>query len=147
MFTGDSSGDWLARVLYENGFATKPSSAYVADGFSLINAYVTATLRCTPPQNKPEKNEIENCSIYIKKELEILKNIKVIICLGQIAFNSCKKILNLPNEKFIHGKLLTKSYYKILCSYHPSRQNTQTGRLVWEQWDMIFKKARDILDG
>lgn len=145
MFTGDSSGDWLAKTLFENGFATKPSSIRIDDGFRLINTYVTATLRCAPPQNKPLREEILNCSEYLKNEFEILKNVRVIVCLGKIAFDSCKKILDLKNEKFSHGKMILKQPYKILCSYHPSKQNTQTGRLVWEQWNMIFKESRRII--
>src|SRR6266850_3848578 len=81
MFTGDSSGDWVARVLYENGFATKPTSQRLGDGFGLINTYITASVRCAPPQNKPLKDELDNCSSYLKKELSLLTNVKVIVCL------------------------------------------------------------------
>lgn len=145
MFTGDSSGDWVAKVLYENGFATKPASQSLGDGFSLINAYITAVARCAPPQNKLLKEEIENCSSYLREELSILKNIKIIICLGKIAYDSCCKLLHIKNEKFSHGKICRYKKMTIISSYHPSRQNTQTGRLTWDQWSDIFSKAKMIL--
>ena len=146
MFTGDSSGDWLARVLYEKGFATKPISEKVGDGFNLINAYITAVIRCAPPQNKPLKEELQNCLPYLIQELSILRNVRIIICLGKIAFDSCCKTLNLKNKKFFHGNMFKADRFTIISSYHPSRQNTQTGRLEWNQWQDIFYKARKILD-
>jgi uracil-DNA glycosylase family 4 len=146
MFTGDSSGDWVARVLYENGFATKPTSKHKHDGFMLNDVYITAAARCAPPQNKLTKNELENCSSFLEKELQLLKNIKVIICLGKIAFDACCKILNIYGEGFSHAKTFSHNNLTIICSYHPSKQNTQTGRLVWNQWSTVFKKARKILD-
>ena len=147
MFTGDSSGDWVARVLYENGFATKPTSDRLDDGFKLINAYITAAVRCAPPQNKPLKEEFDNCFSYLEAELLILKNIKVIICLGKIAFDTCCKLLNIKKVKFSHGKLYRHKKFVIICSYHPSRQNTQTGRLIWKQWNNVLRKAKKILGG
>ena len=100
MFTGDSSVDWLAKVLYENGLATKPISEKVNDGFSLINAYITAAVRCAPPHNKPSRDEFDNCSIYLKKELVILKNVKVILCLGKMAFDQTCRILGIKGQSF-----------------------------------------------
>jgi len=145
MFTGDSSGQWLARVLYENNFATKPTSEKLSDGFNLIDSYVTAVVRCAPPQNKPLKKELDNCSGFIKTELDILKNVKVIICLGRIAFESCCKLLHIKGYKFGHGKIIRYKQCFIISSYHPSRQNTQTGRLTWNQWLAVFLKAKEIL--
>jgi len=145
MFTGDSSGDWLAKVLYDFGFANKPTSKSIADGFALINAYITASVRCAPPQNKPLREELDNCSSYLKAELEILTNVKVIICLGRIAFDSCCKLLGIRGIKFSHGKTFTCGKWVIISSYHPSRQNTQTGRLNWKQWQEVFSKAEQIL--
>ena len=145
MFTGDSSGNWVARVLYEKGFATKPTSEHTRDGFSLINTYITAAVRCAPPQNKPLKEELENCSTYLKDELSILKNVRVIVCLGKIAFDSCCKLLHVKGAKFVHGKLLRHGKWIIISTYHPSRQNTQTGRLTWNQWSSIFSKTKRIL--
>ena len=146
MFTGDSSGEWVAKVLYQHGFATKPISESVNDGFSLINAYITAALRCAPPQNKPQKEELQNCSQYLKWEFLILKNIKVIVCLGKIAFDSCTNLLNIKGIKFGHGKLYYHEGLVIMCSFHPSRQNTQTRRLTWDMWSSIFSKAKNILE-
>lgn len=146
MFTGDSSGEWVAKVLYEYGFATKPASESINDGFGLINTYITAALRCAPPQNKPQREELQNCSEYLRQELSVLKSVKVIICLGKIAFDACRNLLNMKGIKFGHGKLYYHKGRIIMCSYHPSRQNTQTGRLTWEKWSGIFSKAKSILE-
>ena len=144
MFTGDSSGDWIAKTLYQNGFATKPTSTHTSDGFSLIDTYITAVIRCAPPQNKPLNTELENCSAYLKKELLILENVKIIICLGKIAFTSVCRILAIKGQKFSHGHMFKHETRFIICSYHPSRQNTNTGRLAWKQWNLIFKKAKKL---
>ena len=146
MFTGDSSGDWLAKALYEHGFASKPTSASIDDGLELIDAYVTASVRCAPPQNKPTREEFGNCFPYLVQEFSLLKNVKVIVCLGRIAFDTCCKLLHIKGIDFSHGKSFTHEHLTIICSYHPSRQNTQTGRLTWKQWSMIFAKARKFLD-
>ena len=146
MFTGDSSGDWLAKVLYDFGFANMPTSRNVDDGFKLNNAYITAAIRCAPPENKPTKDEMNSCSDYLESELRILKNVKVIICLGKIAFDSCCKLLGIRGIKFSHAKSFSHNEFEILCSYHPSRQNTQTGRLKWNQWSRVFFKAKKVLD-
>jgi uracil-DNA glycosylase family 4 len=146
MFTGDSSGDWLAKALYENDFSNKSSSQYLDDGYKLKNIYITAALRCAPPKNTPTKDELENCFCYLKDELLILKNIKIIVCLGKIAFDTCCKLLDIKGAKFYHGNLFLHQSLTILCSYHPSKQNTQTGRLKWDQWSYIFSKSKQILD-
>lgn len=146
MFTGDSSGDWLAKALYEHGFASKPTSTSSDDGLTLIDAYVTASVRCAPPQNKPTRIEFENCFPYLSAEYSLLKEAKVIVCLGRIAFDTCCKLLSIKGVKFSHGKTFSHKHLTIICSYHPSRQNTQTGRLTWKEWSMIFAKARKILN-
>ncbi|MEM3172272.1 MAG: uracil-DNA glycosylase [Candidatus Nitrosotenuis sp.] len=145
MFTGDSSGDWLARVLFDNGLATKPVSLHPNDGFRLINSYITAAVRCAPPKNKPTKDEIDTCMSYLKQELELLIKVKVIVCLGRIAFNAVCDILDIKTKKFTHGQQIRHSRFIILCSYHPSRQNTQTRRLQWPQWNEIFLEAKKLL--
>lgn len=145
MFTGDSSGDWVAKVLYNNGFATKPTSQKIDDGFDLINAYITAIVKCAPPQNKPTKEEINICSDYLRAELLLLKNVKIIVCLGKIAFDAVKCILEIKQQRFFHGNRFSYDDKTVLCSYHPSRQNTQTGRLHWDQWNKIFSEAKTIL--
>lgn len=144
MFTGDSSGDWVAKVLYNNGLATKPTSQSLDDGFSLLNCYITATVRCAPPENKPTRQEMQNCSSYLEQEIEYLQNVRVIVCLGRIAFDAVSKILTIKNVKFSHGNVIKLPNYFVLCSYHPSRQNTQTGRLQWEQWNQIFVQAKKL---
>jgi len=146
MFTGDSSGDWVAKVLYDHKFATKPTSQKLDDGFNLINTYITAAVRCAPPQNKPLKNEFDNCLPYLQEEISFLKNLKVIICLGKIAFDSYCKLTRIKGVKFSHGKLFHHNNLAIICSYHPSRQNTQTGRLTWSQWKKVFTQAMKILN-
>ena len=144
MFTGDSSGDWVAKVLHENGFATQPVSSNRTDGFCLIDAYITAVVRCAPPENKPLDTELKNCSEYLKNEFLILQNLEIIICLGQIAFTTVCRILGIKGEKFSHGHVFKHGTKFIICSYHPSRQNTQTGRLSWSQWNSIFVKAKEL---
>jgi len=145
MFTGDSSGDWVAKVMHKHGFASIPTSHSIDDGLILKNAYITAVLRCAPPQNKPTRDEMKNCFVYLQEELKILKNISVILCLGKIAYNATCKLLEIKPEKFGHNKLFTYNDYKILTSYHPSKQNTQTGRLTWKQWSAVFSKAKKLV--
>ena len=145
MFTGDSSGDWVARALYENGLASRATSTSRSDGFEPQNVYITAAVRCAPPQNKPLGEEFANCLCYLERELALLPNIRIIICLGRKAFDACRKLLQMPRAEFAHGRLIPFQRWMIICSYHPSRQNTQTGRLTWNQWDGIFKKARMLL--
>lgn len=146
MFTGDSSGDWVAKVLFDNGFATISTSKKINDDFSLINAYITAAVKCAPPENKPTREEIVTCSNYLWQELALLQNTQVIICLGKIAFDALRQILGIKNQKFSHGNKFTFENRTILCSYHPSRQNTQTGKLCWDQWNKIFLNAKVLLD-
>ncbi|WP_245871869.1 uracil-DNA glycosylase [Nitrosotalea sinensis] len=145
MFTGDSSGDWLARALFDSGFANMPTSQRIDDGLQLTDTYITASARCAPPDNKPTRAELDNCFPFLVKELEILQNVTVIICLGRIAFETCRKLLGMKDSKFSHGTKFTCGRYTVICSYHPSRQNTQTGRLSWNQWSSIFSSARDII--
>jgi uracil-DNA glycosylase family 4 len=133
MFTGDSSGDWLAKALHKNGFSSKPTSEAKNDGLVLNNAYITATVRCAPPQNKPTREEMQNCFDYLRQEYKILKNVTVILCLGKIAYDTTCKLVQVKPEKFGHNKLFEYDRIKILTSYHPSKQNTQTGRLTWKQ--------------
>jgi uracil-DNA glycosylase family 4 len=142
MFTGDSSGDWVAKALYDNNLATKPTSHDIHDGFSLINCYITAAVRCAPPDNKPTRQEIQNCSIYLEKEISYLQNVRIIVCLGRIAFDAICRILAIKKAKFSHGGVIKMGKHIVLCSYHPSRQNTQTGRLLWDEWNQIFILAK-----
>jgi uracil-DNA glycosylase len=156
MFTGDRSGEWLFNALYQFGFANLPNSLRRDDGFKLDDCYITATIRCAPPKNKPLPEEIENCRPYFLKELDLLEKIKVIVPLGQIAFTQTLKILRLkeygvPPLSFGHGKLYLISKKKeprtisLITTYHPSQQNTQTGKLTKSMFHKIFKMARSKL--
>lgn len=144
MFTGDSSGDWLARALHETGFANQPTSSMRDDGLRLRGAYITAVARCAPPENKPTAGEIENCSCYLAEELKLLKP-KVILTLGAVAFNSYARLQGLRGLRFAHGATYEIGGHVLVASYHPSRQNTQTGRLTWDAWIRIFRQIRKII--
>lgn len=148
MFTGDSSADWLARVMYKYKLASIPTSIDKSDGLTLRNAYVTAAARCAPPQNKPTATELRNCLPFLQRELDILYNVRLILCLGQIGYRATCQALNVKPAKFGHNTLHKYDGTKIsiLTSYHPSRQNTQTGRLTWEAWDEVFARALSIID-
>ena len=145
MFTGDSSGDWLARAMHGAGFASRPASESRHDGLVLHNAYVTAAVRCAPPQNKPTREEMDNCLCFLEQELEILKDVQVVLCLGRIAHDAVCRLLGARPGKFGHDRLFLHQGYTVITSYHPSRQNTQTGRLKWEQWQAVFERARSAL--
>jgi uracil-DNA glycosylase family 4 len=159
MFTGDRSGEWLFRALYEFGFANQPHSLRRDDGFALKDCYITATIRCAPPENKPLPEEIETCRPYFLEEIEILDKVKVIVPLGQIAFTQTLKSLRLkgyevPALAFGHGKtyvLRTPNSLlrtiTLVVTYHPSQQNTQTGKLTQPMFHKIFKMARKRLEG
>ena len=144
MFTGDSSGDWLARVMHKHGFASIPTSQTRDDGLTLKNAYITAAVRCAPPQNKPTKEEMDTCFEYLEHEKEILSKITTVLCLGKIGFETACKLYGVKSGKFGHNKLFRYDHIQILTSYHPSKQNTQTGRLTWSQWSFVFAKAKRL---
>lgn len=151
MFTGDASGDWLIRALFEAGFANQPSSIDRDDGLQLKSAYITAVVKCAPPRNKPTSEEIRNCSGYLSEELRLLRSVKVILVLGRVAFDAYLRHLPKGSVKggFEHSKVygVTGSSLKLVASYHPSRQNTQTGRLTWEKWSAVFSQIRRLILG
>lgn len=152
MFTGDSSGDWLMRTLFEAGFANQPQSLNRDDGLTLRGAYITAIVRCAPPNNKPTKEETANCSSYLTRELELLQNVKLVLTLGKLAFdaylNHVDRNLAAPRPTFRHGSIYELGPDKptLMVSYHPSRQNTQTHKLTWEQWSNTFDRVVKILE-
>jgi uracil-DNA glycosylase family 4 len=148
IFTGDSSGDWLVRALYETGFANKFSSISRNDGLILKDAYLTAAVRCAPPNNIPNLSEISNCSQYLLAEIKILeKTTKVIVVLGKIAFDTYCRISNIKGVKFGHNKIYTIPGDKtLIVSYHPSRRNTNTRTLTWQMWISIFETARAVIN-
>lgn len=145
MFTGDSSGDWLAKVMHKHGFASIPTSQSRDDGLALKNAYITAAVRCAPPQNKPTRDETNTCFQYLEKEMKILTKVTTILCLGKIGYEAACKLFDVKSEKFGHNKLFKYDHIQILTSYHPSKQNTQTGRLTWSQWSSVFAKAKRLV--
>lgn len=148
MFTGDRSGDWLFEALHRCGFADRPTSERVDDGLRLIDCYITATLRCAPPQNKPLPKEIEACRPYSQRELELLDRVRVFIPLGQVAFQQLLKNLRIqgmvvPALRFGHGQIFPLPDGRtIAASYHPSQQNTFTGKLTREMFYRVFELAR-----
>lgn len=146
MFTGDSSGDWLFRALYETGFANQPTSRFRGDGLVLRDAYITAAVRCAPPGNKPLPSELRNCSRYLDAEIKLLDSPSVVVVLGRIAFDAFCKTSNLHGLSFSHGVRHQIGKQVLLCSYHPSRQNTNTRRLTWSMWISVFKQARNLVD-
>lgn len=145
MFTGDSSGDWLAKAMFEAGFASVPYSRSKDDGLVLHDAYITAAARCAPPSNKPLPSEIASCSEYLAAELELLSNVKVVLALGRIAFDAYCKAAKTGRLEFGHGKIYNAAGKSLLASYHPSRQNTNTGRLTWQMWADVFRTAKKML--
>lgn len=153
MFTGDRSGEWLFEALHRFGFANRADGADPDSEVVLRDCYITAVLRCAPPKNRPTAEEIRNCLPYLKQELEYLKAVKVYVALGRIAHQGLLKAMEglrgerLKAHPFGHGRTFELDDQRILISsYHPSQQNTQTGRLTREMWNSIFRRARRILD-
>lgn len=146
MFTGDSSGDWLARAMHDTGFASMPTSSSRDDGLVLKDAYITAAVRCAPPGNKPLPSELLNCSQYLVSELRLLGNVRVVLALGKIGFDACCRATGAKGLAFDHGICYNVDGKVLLASYHPSRQNTNTGRLTWQMWLQVFRSAKKILD-
>jgi uracil-DNA glycosylase len=153
-FTGDSSGNFMYPVLYETGFANQPTTTGRTDGLVLTDVYITAAARCAPPANKPLPQELANCAPYLERELEGLKNVRVIVALGRIGFEAYlnylkrrKLIAGKREYQFHHGAEYTLPDGRILlASYHPSNQNTQTGKLTKVMFRKIFKRARKLAD-
>lgn len=146
-FTGDASGGFLYPALYRAGFASQPESAHQNDGLTLTDMYIAAVCRCAPPDNKPLPEEMKNCQPYLERELRLIQP-KVIVALGRIAFESVLRIYSLRASDMIFGHGITAqlpSGIWLICSYHPSQQNTQTGKLTAPMFDDIWQKARDLL--
>ena len=146
VFTGDRSGDWLYRALYNAGFANQPTSVSRDDGLRLTNAYVTAINRCAPPDNKPTPEERDNCLPYLERELALLTDVRVIVALGSYALAGLARTLRLrPLPKFGHlGETTLPDGRTIICSFHPSQQNTFTRRLTEPMFDAVFARAREL---
>ena len=147
MFTGDSSGDWLARAMHETGFASMPTSRSKDDGLTLKDVYVTAAVRCAPPGNKLLPSELLNCSRYLESELKLLDKVRVVLALGKIGFDAYGHAAGVKGLVFCHGARYDDIDDKVLlASYHPSRQNTNTGKLTWRMWLQVFRTAGAILE-
>ncbi|MBM2841123.1 MAG: Uracil-DNA glycosylase [Bacteroidetes bacterium] len=152
MFTGDNSGNWLFRALHKAGFANQPLSEHRNDGLRLTDCYITATLRCAPPQNKPTPKEILNCKEYLLREIELLKNVRVIVGLGKIGFEAALnayresgKVEFKSKPRFAHCAMYKIDGLTFIASFHPSQQNTFTGRLTEPMLDRVFTTARTQL--
>jgi len=149
LFTGDRSGDWLFRALHRAGFADRPASRTRDDGLRLIDAYVTAALRCAPPANRPTAAELGNCRAWLEEEYCLLTRVQVVVCLGAVAYGAGLRLLTglgvatpRPRRRFAHGLAVETRGPVLICSYHPSQQNTFTGRLTRRMLDEVFAAAR-----
>ncbi|HEY6349868.1 MAG TPA: uracil-DNA glycosylase [Candidatus Angelobacter sp.] len=153
-FTGDGSGYFMYPVLHQAGFASQPTATHRDDGLRLKDAYITAAVRCAPPQNKPAPSEIANCATFLDREMAALKNVRVVVALGRIGFdaylNYLKRAGLLASKAgltFAHGAHYeTPDGRILLCSYHPSLQNTNTGKLTEKMFLEVFRKAKKLLE-
>jgi uracil-DNA glycosylase family 4 len=153
MFTGDRSGDILFKVLCDTGFASQPSGKSRDDGLTLRNAYITAAARCAPPGNKPTPEELRNCRPYLERELDLLRNVRAVVALGKVAFDVYLSILRdrgqiASRAAFVFGHNVTyetgAGQPLLIGSYHPSQQNTSTGRLTESMLRAVFERARTL---
>lgn len=152
MFTGDLSGDWLMRAMHGAGFASLTTSQRRDDGLVLSGAYITAAARCAPPDNKPTPEELRRCRTYLVHERRVLGRVRVIVALGHIAFaavlateRALGAVVPRPRPRFAHGAETALGSVVLLASYHPSRQNTQTGRLTAPMLAAVFTRARTLV--
>jgi uracil-DNA glycosylase family 4 len=151
IFTGDRSGDWLFAALWRAGLANQPSSVRLDDGLQLRGCYVTAAVRCAPPANRPLPAERDRCLPYLDRELKLLSGLRVIVCLGGFAWDAGLRALAglgmttpRPRPRFGHGATLALDGFTLVGSYHPSQQNTFTGRLTEPMLDQVFDRAKAL---
>jgi len=144
-FTGDESGKWVIKALYEIKYSNYPESISRTDGLKLTNVYLTNVVHCAPPFNRPTREEILNCKPYLKTLIHSLTNLKVIITLGKLAFDSVCEIFSVKS-KFSHNNIFKLDNYYLISSYHPSPRNTRTGRLTWNSWLSVFNNAKRICE-
>ena len=154
VFTGDRSGDWLYASLHRTGFANQARSEHRDDGLRLLAAYITAVNRCAPPRNRPTPTERDNCLPYLVEELRLLDRARVIVALGSFAWDGSLRALGelgegipRPKPRFGHGAEAVVGRYSLLGCYHPSQQNTFTGRLTEAMLDDLFARARELVEG
>jgi uracil-DNA glycosylase family 4 len=154
-FTGDASGKFMYPIIYEAGFSNQPNATDRTDGLVLKNLYITAAVRCAPPHNKPLPPELANCAPYLEREMDGLKKVRVVVALGRVGFEAYLNYLKrrglLKNKNpylFKHGARYKMPDGKtLLASYHPSNQNTQTGKLTYRMFENIFREAARLADG
>lgn len=146
IFTGDRSGDWLFAALYRTGLANQPDSTGRGDGLKLRGCYVAAAVRCAPPANRPTPTERDNCLPYLLRELELLECVSAIVCLGAFAWDAVLRALGSPRPKprFHHGAQAQAGEVTLLGCYHPSQQNTFTGRLTEAMLDAVLERAKAV---
>ncbi|MGH9131453.1 MAG: uracil-DNA glycosylase [Acidimicrobiales bacterium] len=151
VFTGDRSGDWLFRAMWKGGWANQPNSDHLADGLRLDGAWVTAAVRCAPPANKPNPSERDNCLPYLAREVLLLNRVRVIVTLGAFAYGVAWRLLKTraldlrTRPRFEHGlEVPLEAQATLICSYHPSQQNTFTGTLTERAFDAVFARAREL---
>jgi uracil-DNA glycosylase family 4 len=154
IFTGDRSGDWLFASLHRSGYANQPTSERRGDGLRLDDAFVSAVNRCPPPGNRPTPAERDNCLPYLQRELALLPRARVLVALGSFAWDGALRALRAlgheiprPKPRFAHGAEAELGHYALLGCYHPSQQNTFTGKLTEEMMDAVFARARDLAGG
>jgi uracil-DNA glycosylase len=143
VFTGDRSGDWLFRAMHRAGLANQPTSVSADDGLRLAGAWVTAVVKCAPPDNAPEPRERDACAPFFERELALLAELRVVVCLGAFAYEAaCRRWQVRPRPRFGHGVEVTPTDGpRLICSFHPSQQNTFTGRLTEPMLDAVFTRA------
>jgi uracil-DNA glycosylase len=146
MFTGDASGDWLYAALHRYGFASQPVATSRTDGLTLRDCWITAAARCAPPDNKPTLRELANCRPWLARELELLTRRRVVLALGRVGHGAFLKVSGW-RARFAHGAVtrLPDGTW-LVASYHPSRQNTNTGKLTRAMWHAVFRRVRALLD-
>ncbi len=147
VFTGDRSGDWLFRAMHRAGLASQPTSVSIDDGLSLTLAWVTAAVKCAPPDNTPLPDERAACRSLLQRELDLLTELRVVVCLGAYAYGAaCAEFGVRPRPKFGHGaEVAAPNGLHLVCSFHPSQQNTFTGRLTEAMLDDVFARARSLV--
>ncbi len=146
VFTGDRSGDWLFGAMHRAGFANQATSVHARDGLRLHGAYVAAVVRCAPPANKPSPEERATCLPYLAEEVDLLRSLVVVVALGKFAFDAVAGLYGLrPRPRFAHGAEVTlPGGTTLVGSYHPSQQNTFTGKLTEAMLDSVFGRARQL---
>ncbi len=147
IFTGDKSAQFLVRCLYKTGFTNMDRSEKIDDGLVYYSTYVTAVLKCVPPNDKPNRDEIENCFPYLRFEIDSMKNLKAILVLGRIAFDVLKKYfkekgIDIRNVEFKHGESFSVNGIRIFLSYHPSPRNVNTGRINEESFIRVLEEIK-----